>query len=150
MTYSGPLSDRLEIRELIETYADAVNRHDVRAWAGTWAEDAQWIIRDEAPIGRPAISELWQRKMRRFSLVAFSVQIGSIEVRGEDADARVSAIEDLWLEPSGCLRVHGRYDDRLTRRNGRWLFARRSYTVLRQGEMPVGGGPPVSPAPSAR
>ena len=44
MAYSGPFEDRLQIRELIETYNDAVFRHDVGAWENTWAEEAEWHI----------------------------------------------------------------------------------------------------------
>jgi uncharacterized protein (TIGR02246 family) len=132
VSFSGPPADRLEIRELIETYADAVIRRDARAWIDTWAEDARWDLRNESSVGREAILALWQRKMQRFSFVAFTSSVGDIEVRGESATARVHVTEELWLEPEGFVRVHGRYDDELVQREGRWLFARRSYTVLRQ------------------
>ena len=38
MPFSGPVEDRLAIRELLETYADAVTRQDAEAWGSTWAE----------------------------------------------------------------------------------------------------------------
>lgn len=46
MAYTGPLADRIEIRELIETYADAVMWGDEAAWAGVWAEDSFWALPD--------------------------------------------------------------------------------------------------------
>ena len=39
MAFTGPLEDRIAIRELLETYADAVCRVDAEAWGSTWAED---------------------------------------------------------------------------------------------------------------
>jgi len=37
MAFTGPFEDRLEIRELLETYSDAVCKVDADAWAATWA-----------------------------------------------------------------------------------------------------------------
>ena len=39
MAFSGPLEDRIAIRELLETYANAACRVDAEAWGSTWAED---------------------------------------------------------------------------------------------------------------
>lgn len=41
MPFTGPAEDRLAIRELLETYADAVTRCHADDWAATWAEDAE-------------------------------------------------------------------------------------------------------------
>ena len=40
MPFEGPAADRLEIRELIETYGDAVIERDAKQWASTWADVA--------------------------------------------------------------------------------------------------------------
>ena len=37
MPFTGPAEDRLAIRELIESYADAVIRTDAEAWGATWS-----------------------------------------------------------------------------------------------------------------
>ena len=42
MPFTGPAEDRLAIRELVDSYGDAVYRHDAQAWGANWAEDAVW------------------------------------------------------------------------------------------------------------
>ncbi len=51
MPFTGPAEDRLAIRELLEAYADAVNRCDAVGWGATWAEDAEWSLPDYPEIG---------------------------------------------------------------------------------------------------
>ncbi len=40
MAFTGPLEDRILIRELLDTYAHGVMTRDAEVWAATWAEDA--------------------------------------------------------------------------------------------------------------
>ena len=44
MISSGPLEDRIAIRELVESYNDAVMRFDGDAWADNWRDDATWHL----------------------------------------------------------------------------------------------------------
>ncbi|MDA1207809.1 MAG: nuclear transport factor 2 family protein, partial [Proteobacteria bacterium] len=44
MSSSGPIEDRLSIRELVDSYNDAVMRFDGDAWSANWAEDAVWNL----------------------------------------------------------------------------------------------------------
>ena len=44
MISSGPLEDRLAIRELVDSYNDAVMRFDGEAWAANWRDDATWCL----------------------------------------------------------------------------------------------------------
>ena len=39
MLSQGPIEDRLQIRELIDSYNNAVMRFDGETWASNWAED---------------------------------------------------------------------------------------------------------------
>ncbi|MDR2858692.1 MAG: nuclear transport factor 2 family protein, partial [Novosphingobium sp.] len=68
MPFTGPCEDRLAIRELLETYADAVTRADAAAWGDTWAEDGEWSMPDypEFPTttGRREIVALWVEAMK--------------------------------------------------------------------------------------
>src|SRR4051794_21359429 len=132
MAFRGPVEDRLAIRELIEDYADAVNRLDPPDWASTWTADAQWFIRDDSPQGREAIAALWQGKVAPIAAVRFTATPGAIDVEGDTATARVWVIEDLELEAGRRRLIHGRYDDDLVRQDGRWWFRRRRYTFLRE------------------
>ena len=38
------MSDEYAIRQLVEKYADAVNRVDKEDWASTWCEDSEWDL----------------------------------------------------------------------------------------------------------
>lgn len=55
MTFTGPFEDRLALRELLETYADAVTQRDADTWGAIWAEDAiparriQWRVHRQNP-----------------------------------------------------------------------------------------------------
>ena len=44
------MSDKEEIRNLVEKYADAVCRRDEADWASTWAEDAVWDLSSMPPV----------------------------------------------------------------------------------------------------
>jgi hypothetical protein len=57
MAFTGPLEDRIAIRELLETYADAVCHVDAEGWGATWAEDGTWEMPDYPQFGR--VSGRW-------------------------------------------------------------------------------------------
>jgi hypothetical protein len=46
MPFTGPNEDRLAIRELIDTYADATNLRDAELWGSLFDEDARWELPD--------------------------------------------------------------------------------------------------------
>lgn len=46
MPFTWPFEDRLAIRELIESYGDAVTQRDANAWGECWAEDSCWRLPD--------------------------------------------------------------------------------------------------------
>ena len=50
MISSGPIEDRLAIRELVDSYNDAVMRTDGEAWAENWRDDATWELPGAGPI----------------------------------------------------------------------------------------------------
>ena len=50
------MSDEYAIRQLVEKYADAVNRVDKEDWASTWCEDSEWDLSSmPAVTGKDAI-----------------------------------------------------------------------------------------------
>jgi uncharacterized protein (TIGR02246 family) len=132
MAYSGPLEDRLAIRERIETYSHAVFLKDADLWISNWAEDGVWHLpRMGVDLsGRANIRAAWEQAMSGFALAGFFAVPGAIEVTGDTATARSYTQEILMLKDGGQRKVIGAYDDNLVKRDGVWLFARRSYTVL--------------------
>lgn len=130
--YKGPVEDRLAIRERIETYSHAVFLKDADLWISNWAEDGVWNLPSIGVemVGRARIRAAWEQAMSGFALAGFFALPGAIEVDGDAATARSYTQEILVLKEGGVRKVVGAYDDTLVKRDGTWLFARRSYNVL--------------------
>lgn len=129
---TGPLEDRLAIRELHDSYGDAVFRRDADAWAQTWAPDAVWNLMGQDITGRDAIVSVWRQAMAGFKFVAFFSQPGVITIRGEEATGVVYTHEVLEQTDGRLYRMVGTYADEYVRRDGRWVFATRRYTALKE------------------
>ena len=72
------MSDKEEIRSLVEKYADAVNRVDKEDWSSTWCEDSEWDLSSMPAVkGKYAIVELWVNAMAGFPYVAQLIQNGT-------------------------------------------------------------------------
>ena len=132
MAFTGPLEDRTAIRELMESYADAVFRHDADAWAACWTDDAVWDLLGTEVRGRATLVPAWKGAMAGFRLAAFFVFPGEIIVDGETATARSHTQEHLLTVDGGVRRIIGRYQDALSKADGRWRFSLRRYTVLNE------------------
>jgi uncharacterized protein (TIGR02246 family) len=127
---SGPEADVAAIRALHEAYADAVNRIDAARWGALWAEDATWSLMGMQVEGRAAIVQMWQGAMAGFGFVGFFSQLGALCVNGDRAEGRVWTHEVLD-GPEGERRPLGRYDDQYVKRDGRWLYLRREFSLRR-------------------
>lgn len=141
MPFTGPTEDRLAIRELLETYADAVTRCDAAAWGSTWAEDGVWSMPDypEFPTqtGRDAIVGLWVEAMKQFSGIMFEAWPGSIEVSGDTATVR-SYTSEVYDQDGVTKRDRGVYDDTCVKRDGQWLFKSRTFRNIHRQHAPKG------------
>jgi ketosteroid isomerase-like protein len=141
MPFTGPAEDRLAIRELLETYADAVTRRDADAWGATWAEDAEWSLPDYPEIGttkgRPAIVAMWIEAMKAYPGIMFEAWPGSIEVAGDKATMR-SYTAEVYDQDAVTLRDRGVYEDTCVKLDGRWLFASRSFRNIHRQQGPKG------------
>ena len=133
MAFTGPTDDRLAIRELVDSYGDAVYRNDSQAWGANWAEDAVWNLNlpDLPKVdGRKAIVELWVRAMAEYEWVMMTSKPGEIVVTGDTATGRFYTAEITHLKSGEQQRIAGRYVDEYVKRGGRWYFAARTYTML--------------------
>lgn len=142
MAFTGPLEDRILIRELIETYANGVMERNIEEWGSVWAEDAYWALPEWPGLdgfqGRAAIVEAWVNSMNVYaSMTDFSIPMiyiatpGAINVNGDKATAHVFTSE-IFRDPESKkeIRVRGRYDDELARLGGQWQFTKRVYRIL--------------------
>ena len=131
MISSGALEDRCLIRELVESYNDAVMRFDGEAWGENWTEDAVWHLPGAGDVsGRDAIVTVWQGAMSAFSFVGFFASAGPINVSGDTATATWYQQEFLHGKDGSERKVTGRYEDDYVKVEGRWYFKRRVYEVL--------------------
>lgn len=131
MSFTGPIEDRIAIRETLEAYADAVFRRDAQAWGANWAEDSVWDLAGTEVSGKANIIGLWTTAMAGFSFVAFFVQPGEIKIDGNHATVRSYTVEHLADAEGKSRHIIGCYDDKLIKDNGAWRFAKRVYRILR-------------------
>lgn len=131
MISSGPLEDRLEIRELVESYNDAVIRFDGDAWKANWAADATWNLPGAGDVtGADNIYGAWQAAMSQFSFVGFFASAGPIVVDGDTAVGTWYQQEFLHQKDGGKRNITGKYSDEYVKRDGRWYFQKRVYEIL--------------------
>ncbi len=131
MISSGPVEDRLAIRELVESYNDAVMRLDAEAWAANWTDDAIWSLPGMGDVtGKATFVPMWQQMMASFSFVGFFASAGPIVVSGKTAHATWYQQEFLHGKDGTKRGITGRYEDDYVKRDGRWLFQKRVYSVL--------------------
>ena len=141
MSFTGPVEDRLAIRELLEIYADAVNRCDPEAWGAIWAEDAEWSLPDYPEIGtikgRDAIVAMWVEAMKAYPGIIFQAWPGSIEVDGDTATMR-SYTSEVYDQNGMTMRDRGFYEDVCAKRDGRWYFSARTFRNTHRQHAPKG------------
>ena len=130
MTNTGPMEDRLLIRELFGLYGDASCKGDTGAWLATFAEDCEWNSHMFNRKGKSDLREQWDQLWLAFDKLGFLSEIGWIQVDGDKARASSQAREIIRLKDGGLFKLIGHYDDELVRDNGQWLFARRNYQPL--------------------
>lgn len=130
MTNSGPMEDRLLIRELFGLYGDASCKGDADSWLATFAEDCEWNSHMFNRKGKVDLREQWDQLWQAFDKLGFLSEIGWIAVDGDTARASSQAREIIRLKDGGLFKLIGHYDDYLVRENGQWLFSRRNYQPL--------------------
>ncbi len=142
MAFTGPSEDRLAIRELLDTYADAVTRRDAEAWGATWAEDAEWSLPDYPEIGttsgREAIVAMWVGAMDHYPGIMFEAWPGSIQIDGETATMR-SYTAEVYDQGEQVLRDRGQYDDVCVKVGGAWRFKSRTFRNIHRQSGPKTG-----------
>ncbi len=141
MPFTGPAEDRLAIRDLLDSYADAVTRCDADAWGATWADDAEWSLPDYPEIGttkgKTAIVAMWVEAMKAYPGIMFEAWPGSIEITGDRATVR-SYTSEVYDQSGITLRDRGAYDDVCIKTGGKWLFASRTFRNIHRQQAPKG------------
>jgi uncharacterized protein (TIGR02246 family) len=130
MAFIGPLEDRIAIRELHDTYADAGFRGDMEQWLGCFVEDCAWVTPYGEMRGKEQLKATWDQIFSNLGALGFFTVMGGVEIDGDTATDR-AYIREIFLAKDGAIqKLVGRYDDRLVREDGVWKFAKREYSVL--------------------
>jgi uncharacterized protein (TIGR02246 family) len=126
----------MAIRELVESYNDAVMRFDPEDWGANWADDGVWSLPGRGEVtGRDKIVPFWTAVMSQIEVDGFFASAGNIAVTGDTAHATWYQQEFLRDKPADASTavtkrfVIGEYTDDYVKRDGRWLFAKRVYKV---------------------
>ena len=135
MISSGPVEDRLEIRELVESYNDAVMRFDGDAWKENWLDDATWHLPGAGDVtGKENFFGVWQQAMSAFSFVGFFASAGPITIDGDSATGTWYQQEFLHGKDGSKRTITGKYSDTYSKVDGRWYFAKRVYEIMNAEE----------------
>ncbi|WP_239806215.1 nuclear transport factor 2 family protein [Croceicoccus hydrothermalis] len=127
MAFTGPIEDRLAIRELLETYSNGVTEKNAESWGACWALDAYWALPEFPDLdGREAIVDAWVKSMDIYGLdnctkpMIYVTTPGSIVFDGDAARGH-SFTSEIFQDPESGrdMRVRGRYDDEIARIDGR-------------------------------
>lgn len=129
MPFTGPLEDRIAIRELYDAYADASFRGDRAAYLALWHDDGVRAARQGEARGKAELAAHWDQSWAMLTSMTFFTQISAIEVDGDRATARCYCLERLNLKAGIQTDVVGNYADQLIRADGRWLFLRKEYSL---------------------
>ncbi|MEZ5744599.1 MAG: nuclear transport factor 2 family protein [Sphingomonadaceae bacterium] len=138
MAWTGPMEDRLAIRELYDSYADAASRADRAAWLGCYTKDARWKTHYFDLTGIDAIAQQYDAIGGDVTDTLVHTQVFSIEVDGDSATCRALQIESLLYANGATYELAGLYEDELVREGGQWLFKYRNYLVKREKAPDVG------------
>jgi len=81
--------------------------------------------------GKDTIVATWKAAMAQYPGVLFIATPGSIVIDGDEATVRSYTSEVFDDKITGkTTRDRGCYDDRIVKRDGRWLFKRRRFKKL--------------------
>ena len=134
---SGPIEDRLAIRELIETFAIAAMRKDSTLWGGTWAEEGSWKIDslDQPAVGKGNVIAVFEKLMPNIEFVSMSSFPAELVVDGDRARGKAYSQELIYPKAGGQRILVGCSHDEYVKRDGRWYFLARVYETLRRSAL---------------
>jgi ketosteroid isomerase-like protein len=128
--FSGPIEDRLSIRERFDSYSDSVTRQALDDYLDCWTDDAARFGDGGECQGIEGLRAHWHGIWKMLSQMVFMTQIGSIVVDGATATTRSYCLETFQLRDGTTRQLIGAYDDELRRVDGVWRFSVRRYRVL--------------------
>ncbi len=92
---TGPVADRLAIRELIESYNAAVIEKDAAKWIANWVDDGIWNLGGGNIEGKQRILESWLTIMAPYEYASVFAQPIFIQVADDKGMAQWHTNERL-------------------------------------------------------
>lgn len=133
MSFSGPLEDRLALRELLATYGDTISLQDFDGWVDLWSTDSIWFHPAfEGATRKDGLDAMIRGMFESVTTVHFMSTPGMLTVDGNIATGRCWVREAIARRDGGGYLTNGVYDDRYVKQAGRWLFRERRFTLLCQ------------------
>lgn len=132
MSNTGSVEDRLEIRELIETFAVGAMHVDTDLWGGTWAEEGVWSLPSmQQPVqGKDNVIAAFKEKMAYVDYMSMICFPSGLKFDGDKANGKAYCRELIYPKAGGRVIVVGYFDDEYIKRDGRWQFTSRVYNVM--------------------
>lgn len=141
---SGDIADRFAIRELIENYHAAINRHDWELLAEVFTPDAVWQAL--APInlkfdGHEEIMTGLRSSVLRQELLVQSCSGVTVTLNDADAATVTSTLIEFGREKDGGdgWSAVAFYGDEVRKAQGEWRFTRRTLQVRYLGDPSLAG-----------
>jgi hypothetical protein len=128
------LADELQIRALVERYADASSRRDPIGVAGTLAANGEWHSPAMGSFqGREAVTSFFTTMLKDWNAFIQALLSGVVVLDAADADRATGRwfVEETGQQSAGAnLAVSGVYHDEYVRDAGTWSIRRRRYDPL--------------------
>ena len=123
------LVDKAGIREVMMRYARGIDRRDMDLIASTFTSDAYAKYGERESCGRDDIVSALRSSTSRFDRSTHSMGDQQVSISGDTAEVETYAIDYLLytIEGKQYQSIGGlRYQDKMVRRDGRWLVQHRS------------------------
>ncbi len=123
--------DHSAIRELLTSYALALDAGDIDECVQLFASDGEFLVYGKSFAGHAGIAKMFRDAARGLHLTGVS----RIDVRGDTATAR----SQVLFVRAGSLQLRpALYDDELARIDGHWRFLRRRCRFVTSGGLADG------------
>ena len=126
------VEDRLEIRELLETFAVGAMHIDADIWGSTWAENGSWKLpsMSEPAVGKANLVATFREKMAYVDYMSMISFPADLVIDGDKAKGKAYCRELIYTKTGEQKVVVGYFNDEYVKQDGRWYFLSREYQVM--------------------
>lgn len=133
------IGDRLAIQDLRARWGESVNSRDEGMFRALWDENGEWKLFDPEPIvGRDSIVAAWLKALAQFPRAMMFMSPGHLAIAGDTATGKVYNFEVGATADGRNIRIFSSYDDAYVKRDGQWLFARRTFSLMHMEDYRTG------------